>query len=160
MKKNFTTLLKSINWLLTSILTLLGYSACDSSEPGADMYGSPHANFTIKGKVVNQENKPVPDLEIKCLVEHRGDNRSWFDTIPPVSTTQAGTFTCQFVEFPTDNLRIIATDVDGDLNGSYEKDSIDIAISNDDYKGDKGAWFKGSVEKEINITLKEKTDHE
>ena len=63
------------------------------------MYGTPYANFTIKGKVVNEESIPVPDIEIKCLVEHHGDNRSWFDTIPAVSTSAAGTFHCQFEEF-------------------------------------------------------------
>lgn len=99
---------------------LLGFSTCDS-EPGAAMYGTPHADFTIKGKVVNQENMPIPDIEIKCLVEHHGDNRHWFDTIPAVSTDPAGVFHCQFEEFPTDKLRIIATDIDGPQNGSYEK---------------------------------------
>ena len=112
MKKISSSFLKSLNWLLTSVLMLLGFSTCDS-EPGAAMYGTPHADFTIKGKVVNQENMPIPDIEIKCLVEHHGDNRHWFDTIPAVSTDPAGVFHCQFEEFPTDKLRIIATDIDG-----------------------------------------------
>mgnify|MGYP000960840131 CR=1 FL=1 len=73
MKKISSSFLKSLNWLLTSVLMLLGFSTCDS-EPGAAMYGTPHADFTIKGKVVNQENMPIPDIEIKCLVEHHGDN--------------------------------------------------------------------------------------
>ena len=88
MKKISSSFLKSLNWLLTSVLMLLGFSTCDS-EPGAAMYGTPHADFTIKGKVVNQENMPIPDIEIKCLVEHHGDNRHWFDTIPAVSTDPA-----------------------------------------------------------------------
>ncbi len=155
MKKISTFILKSANWLLTGILALLGLSSCNS-EPGAEMYGSPHANFTIKGKVVNQENMPIPDIEIKCLVEHHGDNRSWFDTIPAVSTDPAGAFHCQFEEFPTNKLRIIATDVDGPQNGSYEKDSTDLPLSDNDYKGNTGSWFKGSVEKEINFNLKRK----
>ena len=53
MKKISSSFLKSFNWLLTSVLMLLGFSTCDS-EPGAAMYGTPHADFTIKGKVVNQ----------------------------------------------------------------------------------------------------------
>ena len=72
MKKISSSFLKSLNWLLTSVLMLLGFSTCDS-EPGAAMYGTPHADFTIKGKVINQENMPIPDIEIKCLVEHHGD---------------------------------------------------------------------------------------
>ena len=68
MKKISSSFLKSLNWLLTSVLMLLGFSTCDS-EPGAAMYGTPHADFTIKGKVVNQENMPIPDIEIKCLVD-------------------------------------------------------------------------------------------
>lgn len=155
MKKISSSFLKSLNWLLTSVLMLLGFSTCDS-EPGAAMYGTPHADFTIKGKVVNQENMPIPDIEIKCLVEHHGDNRHWFDTIPAVSTDPAGVFHCQFEEFPTDKLRIIATDIDGPQNGSYEKDSTNLTLSSDDYKGNTGSWFKGSVEKEIKFNLKRK----
>ena len=74
MKKISSSFLKSLNWLLTSALMLLGFSTCDS-EPGAAMYGTPHADFTIKGKVVNQENMPIPDIEIKCLVTDIGLTR-------------------------------------------------------------------------------------
>lgn len=154
MKKISASILKSVNCLLTGILMLLGFSSCD--QVSTDMYGTPHANFTIKGKVVNEENMPIPDIEITCLVGHQGDNKSEFDTIPPVSTSPTGTFSCQFEEFPTDKLRIIATDIDGTRNGSYEKDSTDLALSSDDYKGDKGDWFNGSVEKKINFNLKRK----
>ena len=130
MKKISSSFLKSLNWLLTSVLMLLGFSTCDS--------------------------EPIPDIEIKCLVEHHGDNRHWFDTIPAVSTDPAGVFHCQFEEFPTDKLRIIATDIDGPQNGSYEKDSTNLTLSSDDYKGNTGSWFKGSVEKEIKFNLKRK----
>lgn len=37
MKKISSSFLKSLNWLLTSVLMLLGFSTCDS-EPGAAMY--------------------------------------------------------------------------------------------------------------------------
>ena len=36
MKKISSSFLKSLNWLLTSVLMLLGFSTCDS-EPGAAM---------------------------------------------------------------------------------------------------------------------------
>ena len=157
MKKVSTSLLKNMNWLLGGLLALLGFTTCDG---GADMYGTPYANFTIKGKVVNEGSTPIPDIEIKCLTEHHGDGRSWFDTIPAASTSSAGTFTCQFEEFPTGKIRIIATEVDGALNGSYKKDSTDITVSGNDYKGGKGGWFKGSVEKEVNFILKEEIKNE
>ena len=96
MKNPNNKLLKVANWLLGGILALLGFSACNDEEELPLMYGTPHANFTIKGKVVNDESMPIPDIEIKCLVEHHGDNRSWFDTIPAVSTSAAGTFSDQF----------------------------------------------------------------
>ena len=82
MKNPNHKLLKVANWLLGGILALLGFSACNDEKELPLMYGTPHANFTIKGKVVNDESMPIPDIEIKCLVEHHGDNRSWFDTIP------------------------------------------------------------------------------
>ena len=75
------------------------------------------------------------------------------------STSSAGTFTYQFEEFPTDKLRIIATDIDGPQNGSYEKDSTDLTLSDNDYKGRDG-WYRGTVEKEINFNLKKKIKNE
>lgn len=102
MKKISSSFLKSFNWLLTSVLMLLGFSTCDS-EPGAAMYGTPHADFTIKGKVVNQENMPIPDIEIKCLVEHHGDNRHWFDTIPAVSQILLESFIASLKNFQPTN---------------------------------------------------------
>ena len=113
---------------------LLGFSTCDS-EPGAAMYGTPHADFTLKAKVINHENMPIPDIETKYLVEHHVDHSYWSDTTPAGTTAHAGVFHCQFEEFPTDKLRIIATDIDGPKNGSYEKDSTNLTLSIDDYKG-------------------------
>ena len=59
MKNPNHKLLKVANWLLAGILALLGFSACNDDEEQPDMYGTPHANFTIKGKVVNDESMPL-----------------------------------------------------------------------------------------------------
>ena len=51
MKKISSSFLKSFNWLLTSVLMLLGFSTCDS-EPGAAMCKRLRdATFAIYGGV-------------------------------------------------------------------------------------------------------------
>lgn len=63
MKKISTSILKSANWLLTGLLALLGFSSCD--QVSTDMYGTPHSKFTIKGKVTNESNSPIPQIQIR-----------------------------------------------------------------------------------------------
>ncbi|MBQ7712060.1 MAG: radical SAM-associated putative lipoprotein [Bacteroidales bacterium] len=91
--------LKLQNWLLVSLLSLLGFSGCrstqemKSNEPPADpqladlppmeprpsqrneivlMYGVPTANYQIKGKVFDAKNAPVQGIQVLRL--ERGMN--------------------------------------------------------------------------------------
>lgn len=61
--------LRAMNIFLSGFLVILGFSACDSSEPDDPssmllMYGMPPVSFELKGKVVNNEKLPVSDIQI------------------------------------------------------------------------------------------------
>lgn len=92
MRKNY---LKCKNWLILSLMGLLGFSACRSTKnistpdkADADnvispepvrvappesrgeivlMYGVPTANFHIKGRVVDPKGKPVQNIQVVRL---------------------------------------------------------------------------------------------
>ena len=49
-------LLRKINCLLTGLLAIIGFSCGENGEIPCE-YGSPHANFQIKGKVTDMKGK-------------------------------------------------------------------------------------------------------
>ena len=146
MKKVKNVWLRCSAWLLNSILLLLGFSSCDSNE--SEMYGTPYATYSLKGKVVDAQKQPIPDIEVKIKI---GNGSVYYSPIAPLKTNSSGEFV--FKENLTDEgkFRLVARDADGAANGSFKSDSIDITT--DKPSGGDG-WFRGTTSKEdIVITL-------
>ena len=160
-------LLKTANWILSGILAVLGFSGCNGEEMNemADMYGCPHATFNLYGKVLNVSKSGIPDIKLELqfkVLNTEGGKNNFIPGADPIITDKDGNFRTSLTTIPTDVIRIIATDIDGDTNGSYAKDSIDIKISKEDYlnKGD-SEWDYGFVSKDnLMIELKEKKKNE
>ena len=152
MKKISTYNLKSVNWLLTGILALLGFSSCD--QISTDMYGTPHSKFTIKGKVTNESNAPIPQIQIRSPY---GENIPHTDTL---YTDSKGEFNYSFNGFLRgDNIPLLLTDIDGEQNGgSYASDSVSVSFKDAEMTGNDGEWYLGEATKEITIVLKEKKE--
>ncbi len=133
-------------WLLNSILLLLGFSSCDSEQPVA--YGQPYATYSLKGKVVDAQKQPIPDIEVKIKIGRGGDYHS---QIAPLKTNSSGEFSFKENLTSEGKFRLVARDADGAVNGSFKSDSIDITM--DKPSGGDG-WFRGTTSKEdIVITL-------
>ena len=51
----------AVRKLLSGVLVLLGFTACDSDGPGNELceYGTPSADYQVKGKVLDQTGKPI-----------------------------------------------------------------------------------------------------
>lgn len=157
MKKLYLSYVKCNNWGLAGILTLMGFNvSCDGGGLNGEQaveYGTPHATYTIKGKVVDAANNPIPNIKIECATEHSYSQGKVFTTADSTNTDGSGTFISTFGEFPTERIKVIATDTDGSANGTFDKDSVEISIEKKDYKN--GAhWNKGEVTKEVTLTLK------
>lgn len=146
MKKVKNVWLRCSAWLLNSILLLLGFSSCDSN--GSEMYGTPYATYSLKGKVVDAQKQPIPDIEVKIKMGYGGDYHSH---TAPLKTNASGEFAFKENLTTGGEFRLVARDVDGTANGSFKSDSIDITT--DKPSGGDG-WFRGSASKEdIVITL-------
>lgn len=48
-------------WML--LLSLLGFAGCD--EPQEDMYGTPYAEYTVKGRVTDAAGTPIAGIEVR-----------------------------------------------------------------------------------------------
>ena len=58
--------LRWIDILLGSALSLLGFSSCEIIEPRSE-YGSPHANYQILGTATDESGTPVKGIKVKPL---------------------------------------------------------------------------------------------
>ena len=59
--------------------------------------------------------------------------------------------------FPFNKLKVAAEDIDGEENGAYKDTSINIELTQKDFKGGDKSWFNGKVEKEVTIQMEEKS---
>jgi putative lipoprotein (rSAM/lipoprotein system) len=147
MKKINNFWFRSSAWLLNSILLLLGFSSCDSN--GSEMYGTPYATYSLKGKVVDAQKQPIPDIEVKIKERH---GSVYYSHTAPLKTNASGEFSFKESFSTGGEFRLVARDADGAVNGSFKSDSIDITM--DKPSGGDGSWFQGSASKEdIVITL-------
>lgn len=162
--KLYRPLLKGTNWALAGLLSLLGFSCSevDSDNESAEEYGVPYATFEIKGKVQDQTGQSIPDIQIQIATGMKNYpgfiSTGKYDTIPEIIKTDSrGEFSTRFGNFPVNNIKVIATDIDSTVNGSFQNKTGDIDIASGDFSGGK-KWDKGTASKEITITLDEKKD--
>ncbi|MDR0757481.1 MAG: radical SAM-associated putative lipoprotein, partial [Tannerella sp.] len=138
LKKTYHILMKGVNWVLAGLVSILGFSGCDKGTPVE--YGVPYAMFTFQGKVTNRAGEPVPDIKVEVK---DGDNFAH-----PALTDAEGHYSALFSAFPVEDFQVIASDIDGETNGSYLNDSVQVRVDKEDYyeKGS-GHWNTGSAAK-------------
>ena len=141
----------------SSALALLGFGSCD--ENGVEEYGTPHADFSIKGAVQSTDGKAIQGIKVSLLDTHNATSTDEIpDTLGTVYSDEKGMYSIEKEAFPKEELTVTAEDVDGEKNGSYEKKSVSFKISQKDYKGGGKSWYNGKVEKDINLQLDKKKD--
>lgn len=132
-------------WKLTlsSILTLTGFSACNSDEDNEDesillMYGPPTATFHINGEVSDIQGQPVSDATVVLKAYGLKDNQEYIRATDTTSTNGAGQydFYGRLVASNLTGIRIICEDPDG----GFETDSAEFT----------------RADEAINFTLKKK----
>lgn len=146
--------LKSYGKLIAWLLTLVGgMQACEITEPRVE-YGMPTADYVIKGSVTDQATKkPIGNINVisKSRYSPYGN-----DT---VKTNANGEYEFEYNRILTDQFAIFAEDVDGDANGgTFAPDSIKFTPSEMKRTKKGKNWYDGAFEKEVNFTLKQKTD--
>lgn len=153
MKKSYRYLLKISNSVLAVLLTLLGVACSNDDEPLPAEYGTPYAKFTVKGKVTGENGEAIPGIEVK--------GKSNLDPLrlsiyPPQSLTDNdGNYTFLAPIIGKQDFKVFFEDIDGEENGLYKTDSIEVKASQVELTG-KDGWFVGEGEITLDISLKEK----
>jgi len=137
MKKFYCLLLKGSNGILTGLMALLGFSACD--KYGRTEYGTPYADYVVKGTVVNKStSRPVQGIEVK-VIDH--DRSEWKGL-----TTQEGSFYLSKSNVFFDDsqkMSVIATDIDGEANGLFKPDTVYVYFHDAQQTVVGKGWFEG-----------------
>lgn len=140
--------------LATRLFLLLGFSACNAWEEDKEMllmYGTPTADFAIKGKVVDGENKAsgLPDIQIVIRNKH---SRFYADTL---YTDKDGEFVYQTSDMLSNPIRIIYEDTQ---TGVFKKDSVEVKL--EQIKPGNGPWHDGTYEADVTIEMERKAAEE
>jgi len=129
-------------------------------------YGAPHATYKARGLVVSEaDNSPIEGIKASFFrkynyidYEDEDEDEIFYGT--PKATTFTNSNGIFFLEARYANgskFYIDLLDVDGELNGSFERKIIEVDYSNEKFKGSDGNWYKG--EAEINLgTIKMKPE--
>lgn len=157
MIKAYHFYLSVTNKVLAGILTLLGFSmvSCNTEEE----YGSPYAEYEIKGKVVNEEGKAIPGIQV-VLTETPSYTSSSYAYCDTLQSGNKGEFNRNVGIHSVGNdqkFELRAKDIDGEDNGGlFEEETTEVLFKKEDLKGASGNWYYGKATKEVTIVMKNK----
>lgn len=131
------------NRLLSGALALLGFASCGEV---ACEYGTPHADYEIKGKVQNEAKQPLEGMRMIVVENPSVTGETYPGQRDTLYTGDAGEYLFEDNYTMTKKYRVVCEDP----NGVYKADSVDVEMKPEHGKG----WYMGSDSKEINFELK------
>lgn len=111
-------------------------------------YGTPVVEFSVKGRVVDADSNPVPNIEV-----------TWADMYGKTVTAEDGTFHYknEDIGFEMNNVVLTFTDVDGNENGGqFETEQVDIPLTRTDLGDDRWDFGEFSAS-DVEIILDRKS---
>lgn len=150
--------LKKYNALIVFLISVLGFTSA-SSLLGGCMYGSPSADYIVRGKIeVDKTNNPIAGIKVEMSIKKEYETGKVFVGVSSDASENDGTYiVCANGEYPVDQTcNIKFTDIDGSQNGDYETLDTTIVFQNPELTGSSGQWDEGETTKEVNVKLKPK----
>ena len=144
------------------LLALLGIGGCQDlpeEEEMRLMYGTPTAQFSVKGKVTDEKGNAIQGLQV-ILGNRFYDNSSvTYDHhyFPDDTLTTDSDGVYQFESsriFPIENLQVDVNDIDGAAGGG-EFNSATTVVRNIEYKDGNG-WYRGKADIKVSDIKLEK----
>lgn len=138
--------------LLNYLLGLLGISVA-SCIPVA-MYGTPHVEFSLSARVVDEAGEPIQGIEVRtCYGEHFDDKTGISDYLGNIEAY--GSYI-----WPGRQYNVVFEDIDGEYNGGeFESLELDISDKVRQTKRGSGDWYQGTFKAELgDVTLKLKSE--
>jgi len=142
---------------LSMLLALLGLSTTGCIVPS--MYGSPNADWSVKGKVVDDQLRPVSGLQVILGNRFENTDEVIYDVnywpLDTLTTAGDGTYRLDRSGFPVQQLEIQVRDIDGEAGGGEYEDA-GLIVRQIEYQGGKG-WYEGHADISVpDIIVKKK----
>ena len=161
MKTNRREFIKRMNWGLAGVIGLLGFGGCD--KIGAKEYGTPHADYTVKGSVVNKATgKPIEGIRVGYSTEAIA--YPMYGTIPTpyipkshVLTNSKGEFKLTDSFFPEKDIKlpVYVEDIDGEKNGVFQSKYLQVDFSKAEQTKKSKGWYEGEYTVTVTVELTE-----
>jgi len=153
-------IIKIVNWALAGVLTLLGFAGCDTNY-GPEEYGTPNADFSVKGVVVDKETgKAIKGISVsyRSFFEPMymyGTIQTSFEQKSQVLTDEKGEFKITKNEFDNKQVTfpVFVEDIDGEENGLYQSDTLKIDFNSAELSGKSNSWYGGEYSVIYNVEL-------
>lgn len=141
--------LKLCNGLLSGVLALLGYTSCDSWGDSPVEYGSPHADYEIKGKVTDKETRSnVEGARIVVKPMQWNSDETYpavlYDTL---YTDKDGAYLYRNTGM-IDRFRVVCEDP----SGALKADSTTVGMKPEGGEG----WYQGSDTQIVDFKLEKR----
>lgn len=144
MKKINEKMMAVVSHLCVAVLSLLGFSCSDGSEP--DMYGTPTGTFEAKGAVTDETGSPVEDAEVRVTYPEISSDKYSFAS---VKTNSGGDYAVKGESTGVKEVKVVCVPP-----GDLEPDSVIVTL-NYDKKGSDG-WYIGKASFTADFKLKKK----
>lgn len=150
---------------LSFILTVLGFAGCNDddgpyvnspNDSSICMYGVPTVDYCIKGKVVDNADKPVEKIVVSFVNYSILGSYQDFYSINNCDTTDAtGNYSITDQSFPFEEDITVSISL-RDINEIHSPDTLYVNFTSKDLNTDSSdSWNKGCYEKTIDIKLKD-----
>ena len=149
MKQTKKRWIRFCNRILSGVLVLLGFNACNIEEASYE-YGQPFARYEIKGKVIDKEQNGLPEIQI-IVRGVLSDMLTSPDIISndTLKTNSKGEFVFREDDAFLDvKYRVIANDIQTE---TYKSDSLVVDMGKP--TGGDGHWYRGQATKNILLKL-------
>jgi putative lipoprotein (rSAM/lipoprotein system) len=157
MKKLKHYLLRKENALLSAVLALVGCNGVSDDENEPDYYGCPYVNYHVEGAVLDDKGNPLEGILIipKAIIpESHGEHVGEAYPMDTLATASDGSYLWEEDHgWGSDSIRVVAEDP----SGKFASDSVDVRLQlNQRKKKSDNYWYMGTLEGEVNLTLKPK----
>lgn len=136
--------------IITKSLSILGFTIPMFGCDVPDMYGTPSADYEVKGKVLDADGDPIKGIKVSLMEDPVYNSVS-------THSIENGEFKVCLRTIPFDKVQLTAQDIDGAENGGeFEEKTLELDFSKVAYTGESDGWYHGKKSLEQDIVLEEK----
>ena len=163
------TFIKGANWALAGLISLLGFTNCEKELSPSVEYGTPNADYTVKGKVVNKATgKAIEGIRVAYNPEVYSGTLYGVPTAPYkpkyyVITNAKGEYklteklSISEIQFIGNSplLPVYVEDIDGEKNGLFQSETIQVDFKSAEKTGKPKGWYDGEYTVTLNVEMTE-----